>query len=53
MAFALSLRSWRLHEEQGERLEELAATVEVCGGGGRMLGARGITVRCVWLLYSD
>lgn len=29
MALVMSVRAWRLHEQQGERLEELAETVEV------------------------
>jgi hypothetical protein len=29
MSFVMAFRAWRLHEEQGERLEELAQTVEV------------------------
>jgi hypothetical protein len=30
MALVMAFRSWRLHEEQGEALEQLATTVEVC-----------------------
>lgn len=38
MGLVMSLRAWRLHEQQGERLEELAQTVQV--GSSQPRGSR-------------